>query len=137
MDVDAGNKSNMTAPAGSPGVKQVPKLPRGVIVLGLLLYCGSVISLMAGAVVPAELLAGLPRWVLLFEALVCAILATGLLLRRRWAWFAALAFVAVNAYYLVLGAAERGQNTLVGGTLLAIVAAYLLRPGVRSIFLQR
>jgi hypothetical protein len=33
-------------------------------------------------------------------------------------------------------AAERGQNTLVDGTLLAVVAAYLLRPSVRSIFLQ-
>ncbi len=113
------------------------KLPRGIIVLGALLYAGAFVSFAAGAIVPGAVLAGLPRWVLLFGALACAILATGLLRRRRWAWFAALAFVVVNAYYLLLGAAERGQNTLVGGTILAVVAAYLLWPGVRSAFLAR
>ena len=113
--------------------KNVPKLPRGIIVLGFLLYAGACISLLAGAVAST----GLPRGVLLFGAVVCAILATGLLLRRRWAWFAALAFVAVNTYYLILAAAERGQNPVVGAIVLSGIAVYLLRPGVRSIFLQR
>jgi hypothetical protein len=116
--------------------KQRRKTPRGVLVLGLLLYAGAFVSAAAGLVVPADLLAGVPRWVLLLGALACAILATGLVRRRRWAWFATLTFVAVNAYYLLLGTATRGQNTIVGTTILAIVAGYLLWPKVRAAFLH-
>ncbi len=129
-------------PAAAPDLqasvgKKRRKTPRGVLLLGLLLYAGAFVSAAAGLVVPDDLLAGVPRWVLLLGALACAILATGLVRRRRWAWFATLAFVAVNAYYLLLGTATRGQNTIVGTTVLAVAAGYLLWPKVRATFLHR
>ena len=111
--------------------------PRGVVALAMLLYLAALVSAAAALVVPAEMLAGLPRWIPLLGALASAILATGLVRRRRWAWFAALVFVAVNGYYLLLATAQRGQNRLLGLTILAVVAAYLLWPGVRSVYLRR
>lgn len=113
------------------------RLPRGVIVLSFLFYAGAFLSIIVALAVPDALLNGLPRWVPLAGAVAIGTLATGLLRRRRWAWFATLAFVAVNAYYLLLGLTLRGQNTLVGGTVLAVVAGYLLWPGVRAAFLRR
>ncbi len=113
------------------------RLPRGVILLALLLYGGAFVSAAAGLVVPAVMLAGVPRWVLLLSGLVTGTLATGLLLGRRWAWFSTLAFIAVNAYYLALGTIQRGQNMLLGGTVMALVAGYLLWPSVRAFFLRQ
>ena len=109
----------------------------GVILLGVLLYTGAGVVALAGLVVPAANLSGLPRGLLLLYALVLGILATGLLRRRRWAWFAMLAFVVVNGYYLLLGAAAFGQNIAFGLGLLAAIATYLLSPGARSAFLKR
>ena len=133
MDADPNQIAEGTT-AGRGGKRRA--VPRGVIVLGLLLYVGAFVSAVVAAA-PAGALANLPRWVYLLYALVLAILATGLLRRRRWAWFAMLAFVATNAYYLLLGTAQRGQNTIVALTILAIVAAYLFWPGVRSAYLER
>ena len=112
-------------------------LPRGVILLGLLLYSAAFVLAAAGIIAPAAAFPGLPRWVYLLYALVLGVLATGLLRRRRWAWLAMLAFSVVNGYYLLLGTAERGQNSIVGLTILAIVTAYLLWPGVRAVYLRR
>lgn len=109
--------------------------PWGVIALALALYGSACMALAAALIVRTDRLADLPRWVLVFGALVTTILATGLMGRRRWAWFASLAFVAVNAVYLLLGAAVLGENALAGGVLLALVAAYLLRPQIRAVFL--
>ncbi len=133
MDADRNQISEDTT-SGRGGKRRA--VPRGVIVLGLLLYVGAFVSAVVAAA-PAGALANLPRWVYLLYALVLAILATGLLRRRRWAWFAMLAFVATNTYYLLLGTAQRGQNTIVALTILAIVAAYLFWPGVRSAYLER
>ena len=134
MDVD---RNRGTSETRLPGSSRRRAAPRGVIVLSLLLYTGAFISAAAAAVVPADVLRGLPRWIYLLYALVLTVLATGLLRRRRWAWFAALTFVAINGYYLLLGIAERGQNSIVGLTILTVIAAYLLWPGVRSVYLRR
>jgi uncharacterized membrane protein len=111
-------------------------VPRGAIVLGLLLYAGALVSMATGLVLETADLAGVPRWVPLLGALVLAVLATGLFRRRRWAWFSMLAFVGVSAYYLLRATAERGQNTAIGLTLLAVIAGYLLWPGVRAVYLR-
>lgn len=124
-------------PAAPPQAKKRIAVPRGVIVLGLLLYIGAIAAAAVAVAIPAAMLAGVPRWVFALGALALTVLATGLFRRRRWAWYATLSFVAVNAYYLLLGTAQRGQNTIVGATLLAAVAAYLLWPGVRAAFLRR
>jgi hypothetical protein len=100
------------------------------------LYTGAFVSAVAALVAPAELLGSVPRWIVLLGAFLTATLPTGLLLRQRWAWFATLAFVAVNAYYLFLGATVRGDNILIGGSVLAVVAGYLLWPDVRAAFLR-
>lgn len=107
-------------------------VPRGVIVLGLLLYVIAFMSVGVAAAIPEV---GVPRGILLLYAAATATLATGLFRRRRWAWFSTLAFVLVNGYYLLLGTAQRGQNTAIGLTVLAVVAGYLLWPGVRGAYL--
>ena len=112
-------------------------VPRGVIVLGLMLYIGAIVAAAVAVAIPVSMLSGVPRWIFGLGALALTVLATGLFRRRRWAWYATLSFVAVNAYYLLLGTAQRGQNTIVGATILAAVAAYLLWPGVRGAFLRR
>ncbi len=114
-----------------------PAAPRGVIVLALLLYVGAFVSAVTAAVVATPLLGGVPRSILLLGAFASAVLATGLLRRRRWAWFATLVFVAINGYYLLLATALRGQNSILGLTILTAVAAYLFWPSVRSVYLRR
>lgn len=111
-------------------------VPRGVILLGLLLYVGALVSLAAALVLGAPELNGVPRWVPLLGALVLVVLATGLFRRRRWAWFSMLTFVGVSAFYLLRATAERGQNSIIGLTILAVVAGYLLGPGVRTTYLK-
>src|SRR5689334_14423739 len=101
------------------------------------LYGSACMALAAAIIVRSDQLGSLPRWILLFGALVTSVLATGLMARQRWAWFATLACIAVNAAYLFRGAAVLGENTVAGGTLLALVAAYLLWPGTRAVFLRR
>ena len=113
------------------------RLPRGVIVLGLLLYAGAFVSPVVGAVVPARLLAGQSRPLYLCYGLLIAILATGLLRRRRWAWFSTLAFVAINAYYLVSEALIGARNTVFALSILAVIGAYLLWPNVRAAYTKR
>ena len=100
--------------------------------LGLLLYAGAFVSLAAAVVLGTPELHGVPRWVPLLGALVLMVLATGLFRRRRWAWFSMLTFVGVSAFYLLRATAERGQNTIIGLTILALIAGYLMWPGVRS-----
>ena len=129
--------SAKSAPDAPPQAKKRVAVPRGVIVLGLMLYIGAIVAAAVAVAIPASMLSGVPRWVFGLGALVLTVLATGLFRRRRWAWYATLSFVAVNAYYLLLGTAQRGQNTIVGATLLAAIAAYLLWPGVRGAFLRR
>jgi len=131
-----GAKRQIGAEPGAPahGRDERRAVPRGVIVLGLLLYTIAFISVAVALFIPAV---GLPRWILLLYGLATATLATGLFRRRRWAWFSMLAFVLVNGYYLLLGTAQRGQNTAVGLTVLAVIAAYLLWPGVRGAYLEQ
>ncbi len=112
------------------------RLPRGIILLALVLYTGAFLSAVAALVTRPNLLGSVPSWILPLGAFLTATLATGLLMRRRWAWFGTLAFVAVNAYYLFLGATVRGDNILISGSVLAVVAGYLLWPGVRAAFLR-
>lgn len=105
-----------------------------MIVIALLLYLGAA-ALVAAAALPDTALGGVPRWALLMAAAAQAVLATGLFRKRRWAWFGALAFAAVNAFYLYRGIFQ-GQNQIVGLTLLALLAGYLLLPRVRDVYLH-
>ena len=124
-------------PATTPRDQRRKRIvPRGVIVLGLLLYAGALVLAATGLVLGAAQLEGVPRWVPLLGALVLAVLATGLFRRRRWAWFSMLAFVGVSAFYLLRATAERGENTIVGLTILALIAGYLLWPDVRGVYLH-
>lgn len=120
----------------SPEKRRRRAVPRGVIMLGLLLYAGAFVSLATGVVLGTAQLNGVPRWVPLLGALVLVVLATGLFRRRRWAWFSMLAFVGVSAFYLLRATAERGENSIVGLTILAVIAGYLLGPGVRMVYLR-
>lgn len=122
------------SPESKPALVAKQPVPRGVIVIALLLYLGAA-ALVAAAALPATALGGVPRWALLMAAAAQAVLATGLFRKRRWAWFGALAFAAVNAYYLYRGVFQ-GQNQIVGLTLLALMAGYLLLPRVRDVYLQ-
>jgi hypothetical protein len=143
LDAEGGARDPSTPEHAAPteqrtnGRRQGRAVPRGVIVLGLLLYAGALVSAAAGAVLSPAALAGIPRWVPLLGGLVLAILATGLFRRRRWAWYSMLAFIVVSGFYLLRGTAERGQNTIVGLTILSIIAAYLLWPKVRSVYLNQ
>ncbi len=128
-------KPEAHAPEVSDHRSERRKVPRGVIFLGLLLYAGGLVSAAAGLVLPAAALEGLPRWVPLLGSLALAMLATGLFRRRRWAYLSMLTFIAVSAFYLLRGTAERGQNSIVGLTILAIIAAYLLWPKIRATYL--
>lgn len=104
--------------------------------LGLLLYAGALVSLAAAVVLGTPQLSGIPRWVPLLGALVLTVIATGLFRRRRWAWFSMLMFLGVSGFYLLRATAERGQNSIIGLTILALIAGYLLWPGVRAVYLK-
>lgn len=104
--------------------------------LGLLLYAGAFVSLAAAVVLGTPELNGVPRWIPLLGALVLVVIATGLFRRRRWAWFSMLMFLGISAFYLLRATAERGQNSIIGLTILALITGYLLWPGVRTVYLK-
>lgn len=112
-------------------------IPRGIMVIGSLLLVGACLS--AGIMlVPTQVLQAfnLPRSLLLVGALATGVLGYGLLRLRRWAWVAMLAFTFVNAYFLILGTLVDGRVQFTGLGILAVVAVYLLLPGVRAAFLD-
>lgn len=115
------------------------RTPRGVIVIATLLIVGAFLAGGVGSLFPAQTLASFnqPRSLLLVGALVTALLAYGLLRLRRWAWFATLSFVFVNAYFLVLGAQLDGSVEYLGLGLLLAVGGYMCLPAVRSVFLKQ
>ena len=82
-------------------------------------------------------LVGQSRGLYLCYGLLIGILATGLLRRRRWAWFSTLAFLIISAYYVLLTTPLNAGNAVVGLSVIAASAAYLLWPGVRAAYLQR
>ncbi len=112
-------------------------IPRGVIVIASVLLVGAFFS--AGTMlIPSQTLQefNLPRSLLLVGALATGALGYGLLRLRRWAWLATLAFTFVNAYFLVLRTLIDGRVQFTGLGILAVMAAYLLLPGVRAAFLE-
>lgn len=114
------------------------RAPRGVLVIAILLIIGAFFSAGVGVLFPTETLqnANVPRSLLLFGALVTGILAYGLIRVRRWAWAATLSFVIVQAYFLLLGTLLEGGSQYVGFAMLIAIAAYMLLPGVRNVFLR-
>lgn len=114
------------------------RAPRGVLVIAILLIIGAFFSAGVGVLFPTETLqnANVPRSLLLFGALVTGILAYGLIRVRRWAWAATLSFVIVQAYFLLLGTLLEGGSQYVGFAILIAIAAYMLLPGVRNVFLR-
>ena len=120
----------------SSRVEKKNKLPRGVIVLALLLWVGAFIS--AGVtLVPTATLEqfNLPRSMLLVYALALGVLGYGLIQLRRWAWIATILFVFVNINFLLVIAFDQGTPQYVGLGLLVAAAVYLLRPTIRARFL--
>ena len=121
-------------------VTQPPRrrAPRGIIIIGMLLIVAAFFVGGVGTLFPSATLEsfGQPRSLLLVGALVTAVLAYGLLRLRRWAWFATLSFVFVNAYFLLLGARVDGSVQYPGLIVLLMVGAYMLLPGVRAVFLK-
>lgn len=119
--------------------EQGRRTPRGVIFIATLLIVGAFFVGGVGSLFPSETLASFnqPRSLLLVGALITALLAYGLLRLRRWAWFATLSFVFVNAYFLVLRAQLDGNVQYVGLAVLVAAAVYLALPSVRSAFLHR
>ncbi len=120
----------------TPPIVSTPKqpVPRGVILIGVLLYLGATV-LIATTALPNSYLLGIPRLIIALGAVASGVLATGLFRKRRWAWFGALAFALVNAYYLYLRLFHNGQNEIIGLTLLALMIGYLLLPHVRKVYL--
>ena len=117
--------------------EQQRRLPRGVIVIATLLFIGAFFSC-GIMLVPAQTLQefNLPRSLLFVGAVATGVLGYGLLRLRRWAWGAALGFVFVNAYFLILGALAGGGVQIVGLGILALTAGYLFLPRVRAAFLR-
>jgi hypothetical protein len=126
----------LSADVSSRSSRSRQRVPRGVIVLGLLFYIGAFVSIMAGLVIPMSKLVGQSRAMYILYGVLIGILATGLLRRRRWAWFSTLAFLVVNAYYVRVITPLDTASTVVSLSLIAFTAAYLLWPGVRAAFLQ-
>lgn len=112
------------------------RVPRGVILIGVLLIVGAFFVGGMGLLVPDLALAsiGVPRSLMLVGALITGLLAYGLLRVRRWAWAATLSFLVVNAYFLLLSALVIGTTQYFGFGLLLLAAAYLLLPSVRAVF---
>ncbi len=119
--------------------EQKRRTPRGVIFIATLLIVGAFFAGGVGSLFPSETLAAFnqPRSLLVVGALMTTLLAYGLLRLRRWAWFATLSFVFVNAYFLVLRARLDGNVQYVGLAVLVAAALYLLLPSVRARFLNR
>ncbi len=112
------------------------RLPRGIILIAVLLWTGAFFT--AGMMlVPTTTLDqfNLPRSLLFVGALALSILGYGLVRLRRWAWIAAILFIFVNGYSLLLYALE-GTVQFVGLGLLIVIAVYLFRPAIRSRFLE-
>lgn len=119
-----------------PKKSREERLPRGVIIIALLLWIGAFFT--AGiALVPTATLAqfGLPRSLLLVGGLALAVLGYGLIRLRRWAWIAAILFVFVNGYSLLLYALD-GTSEFAGLLVLIAVIVYLLQPRIRTRFLN-
>ncbi len=117
--------------------EQQRRLPRGIIIIASLLFIGAFFScgiMLAPTTTLQEF--NLPRSLLLVGALATGVLGYGLLRLRRWAWGAALGFVFVNAYFLILGALAGGGVQVVGLSILALTALYLFLPHVRAAFLR-
>src|SRR6476660_14040 len=129
-------ETTLSADVSSRSSRSRQRVPRGVIVLGLLFYIGAFVSIMAGLVIPMSKLVGQSRAMYILYGVLIGILATGLLRRRRWAWFSTLAFLVINAYYVRVITPLDTASTVVSLSLIAFTAAYLLWPGVRAAFLQ-
>jgi hypothetical protein len=111
------------------------KLPRGVIIIAVLLWLGAFFT--AGVMlVPTATLEqeNLPRSLLLVGALALAVLGYGLIRLRRWAWIATILVAFVNGYFLLLNALE-GSSQFAGLLVLIAMVAYLIQPRVRARFL--
>jgi hypothetical protein len=111
------------------------KLPRGVIIIAVLLWLGAFFT--AGVMlVPTATLEqeNLPRSLLLVGALALAVLGYGLIRLRRWAWIATILVAFVNGYFLLLNALE-GSSQFAGLLVLIAMVAYLIQPRVRTRFL--
>ena len=111
------------------------KLPRGVIIIAVLLWLCAFFT--AGVMlVPTATLEqeNLPRSLLLVGALALAVLGYGLIRLRRWAWIATILVAFVNGYFLLLNALE-GSSQFAGLLVLIAMVAYLIQPRVRTRFL--
>jgi hypothetical protein len=115
------------------------RAPRGVLLIAILLIVVAFFSAGIGTLVRTEALReeNLTRPLLLSFAAVTSILAYGLIRVRRWAWAATLSFVIVQAYFLLLGTLLEGSSQYAGFAILIAIAAYMLLPGVRNVFLRR
>jgi hypothetical protein len=124
------------APQREQAERPARRVPRGVILIAVLLIAGAFFVGGLGVLVPDQALAtiGVPRSLMLVGSLITGLLAYGLLRLRRWAWAATLSFLIVNAYFLLLSALTIGAPQYVGFGLLLLIAAYLLLPSVRAVF---
>jgi hypothetical protein len=122
----------------SSKTKDKDRLPRGIILITVLLWTGAFFT--AGIMlVPTATLAqfNLPRSLLLVGALALAVLGYGLIRGRRWGWIATLLFIFVNGYSIVVNALAGGTLQYVGLLVLIAAAVYLLRPNIRARFLGK
>lgn len=129
----------MSQPVDSSSQESRRRVPRGVLLIAVLLIAGAFFVGGLGALVPDRALedVGVPRSLMLVGALITALLAYGLLRMRRWAWAATLSFLVVNAYFLLLSALVVGTTQYIGFATLLLLGAYLLLPGVRAAFWRR
>jgi hypothetical protein len=122
-----------TQPSSKPNANN--KVPRGVIIIAVLLWVGALIP--AGiTLAPTATLEqfNLPRSMLLVGALALAVLGYGLIRLRRWAWIATILIAFVNGYFLLLNALQ-GSSQFAGLLVLVAMVVYLVQPRVRTRFL--
>ena len=117
-----------------------PKRPRGIYVVALLLFLTGGLLLLAALILPLTGMnvmgASVVPWYLyvLYAGYFLAV-GWGLWAGRRWAYLAALLMCVVLAFYQLRSAIVLGRNALFQVLVLATIFAYLVRPGVRAVFL--
>jgi membrane associated rhomboid family serine protease len=112
------------------------RLPRGVLLMAVLLWIGAFFSASMMLVPEATLEEfNLPRSLFFVGALATGLLGYGLIRLRRWAWISTLMFVFINGYFIILNALVDASVQIVGLVILIVAAVYLFRPHVRERFL--
>lgn len=116
-----------------PVIKKKP-LPRGILLIGLILLSAGVI-LTVTSISPNLRDPNIPSTMYLFAAFYFFLLGWGLLRLYRWAWYATIIAMAMSAYFISQYAPLSNPGISLG--FLGAIGVYLLLPTVRNQFLKK